>query len=99
MPVDTFDLPLPSIVRANSSYLSAAKDGCGGYFADNRHEQDMANKIALVLSLKEPEWQAMSMAAIESASQYTWPSMAQGCMQVYKNISRRKLENSTTGPF
>ena len=86
LPVEARACGTPSVVRSNSSYISAVKNGYGGYFVDNEHEQDMADKIAYILSLGNNQWRKMSREALMSVQQYTWPRMAQGCIKVYKNI-------------
>jgi D-inositol-3-phosphate glycosyltransferase len=91
LPIEARACGTPWVVRANSSYLSSATNGYGGFFVDNVHEQDMAKKISDLLSLSDRQWEKMSKAAIESASQYTWPKAAQNCMTVFVNVSKLSL--------
>jgi glycosyltransferase involved in cell wall biosynthesis len=91
LPVEARACGTPWVVRANSSYLTTATDGYGGYFADNHSEQDMANKIAEILSLSDNQWNKMSMAANASTKQYNWPKTAQNHTAVYQNIVRRSI--------
>ncbi len=99
LPVEARACGTPWVVRTNSSYITTATEGHGGFFVDNHDEQDMASKIATILTLPEDRWERMSAAAAESTKHYTWTSSAQGCLAVYRDARRSLLENLTAGPI
>ena len=86
LPVEARACGTPFVVRANSSYLATAENGCGGFFTDNNDEVAMADRIVQILNLSENEWQQMSKKATESALQYDWSTMAQVCSRVYRQL-------------
>jgi len=92
LPVEARACGTPWIVRANSSYLSSVTNGYGGFLVDNSQERDMSDKIVTLLNLPNKQWEEMSNAAVESASQYTWPQTAKNCMAVFENVSKMFLK-------
>lgn len=91
LPVEARACGAPWIARSNSGYLSTAVNGCGGYFTDNCHEQDMASKIAKILALTDEKWEELSTAAVKSTSQYNWLKTAQDCVAVYESTRKKML--------
>lgn len=86
LPVEARACGTPFVVRANSSYLETAKDGFGGWLADNSDESDMAYKINHILTLSETEWEKMSSDAVKSIRSFSWSVCAKECYELYKSV-------------
>jgi len=86
LPVEARACGTPSVVRANSGYLTTAIDGFGGYFTNNDSEQDMANKISYILNLSNANWIKKSHQAVETAKKFQWPNMVKTCLDVYQRL-------------
>lgn len=87
LPVEARACGTPFVVRANSSYLTTAANGFGGYFADNDSEQDMASKISHILNLSQTDWTSMSRQAIESSEKFQWSETVKTCIRVYQRLT------------
>ncbi len=86
LPVEARACGTPFVVRANSSYLTTATDGFGGYFADNNSERDMAIKISHILNLSQSDWAEMSRQAFESAKRFQWTRTVAIGLNVYQPL-------------
>jgi len=94
LPVEARACGTPFVVRANSSYLTTATDGFGGYFANNDSEQDMANRISHILNLSHSGWAEMSRQAIESSKKFQWSETVKICIRAYQQL----LESTKFAP-
>lgn len=90
LPVEARSCGTPFVVRANSSYLTTAKNGEGGYFTDNQSEEEMAQVIGKILKLPFNEWQKLSKLAVKSTDNFSWKKSAKEYIDLYKFLIRRE---------
>ncbi len=90
LPAEARSCGTPSVVRANSSYLTTAKNGEGGYFTDNQSEEEMAQMIGKILKLPFNEWQKLSELAVKSTDNFSWKKSAKEYIDLYRLLIRRK---------
>jgi len=95
LPVEARACGAPFVVRANSSYLATAKDGEGGYFANN--EEEMAKKITEILRLPFQEWQKLSQLAYESAKKFSWEKSALEHLQLFQSLFKKRATKYKMG--
>lgn len=52
--------------------MDIIRDGENGYLVDVGDVEELANRLVTVLSLPDPSWRAMSDAALETVTRYSW---------------------------
>lgn len=81
---------IPVVASAVGGLLSLVEDGRTGFLIDGRNPTDYAKAVASILD--DPARRAaMSAAAVERASRYTWRRAAQRLQALYGDLSRGEL--------
>lgn len=75
--------------------LDTIKEGVNGYLVPLGDSTALANQLVHVLTLPEAEWQAMSDAAYDTATQYTWDDAT----ELFEAALHTAIERRQRGDF